>query len=56
MTKFKPLYQHRCGYNTYQNDKLYYIFVFITMSFKLLWEQIDLNAVFEFLDSDICVK
>ena len=34
--KFKPLYQHRCGYNAHQNVKSHCFVVLIKMSFQLL--------------------
>ena len=40
VTKFKPSYQHPCGYNARQNVKLHYfvVVVLIAMLFQLLWE------------------
>ena len=36
VTKFMPLYQHRCGYNAHQNVKSHCFVVLVEMSFQLL--------------------
>ena len=36
VTKFEPLYRHRCGYNAHQNVKSHCLVVLITMSLQLL--------------------
>ena len=36
VTKFKPLYQHRCGYKAHQNVKSHCFVVLIKTSFQLL--------------------